>query len=155
MTHHLRRAVAVVAVAFCLVTASGCFGSFRLVNGVYDFNRGVNHKLARSLVMCGLIIIPVYFFAALGDILIFNVIEFYDGGVVVAKTQKLADGSTVTVERVNADTLRIRRVDAAGNVGSVEIVKVGDQAGYVRASDGRIVGMVEQLPDGNVVKTVP
>jgi hypothetical protein len=156
MTHHLRRAIALVAVAFCLVTASGCFGSFRLVNGVYDFNRGVNHKLARSLVMCGLMLIPVYPLAALGDILIFNVIEFYGGSsVVVAQTQKLEDGSTVRVERVDADTLRIRRVDAAGNVGSVEIVKVGDKAGYVRASDGRIVGMVEQLPDGRVVQTVP
>jgi hypothetical protein len=155
MTHDLRKAIALGAVALCLGTASGCFGRFRLVNGVYDFNREVNHKLARSLVMIGLIIIPVYFFAALGDILIFNVIEFYDGGVVVAQTQKLEDGSTVKVERVDADTLRIRRVDAAGNVGSVEIVKVGDKAGYVRASDGRILGMVEQLPDGRVVQTAP
>jgi hypothetical protein len=155
MSHRLRRAVTFFAVAFCLAGTAGCFGRFRLVNAVYDFNRGVNNKVAESLVMWGLILIPVYELAALGDILIFNVIEFYGGSVVVAQDQKLEDGSTVRVERVNAETLRIRHVDAAGNVGSVEIVKVGDKAGYVRASDGRILGMVEQLPDGRVVRTVP
>ncbi|HET6280899.1 MAG TPA: DUF3332 family protein [Polyangia bacterium] len=155
MSQRLRRAVAFFAVAFCLCSAAGCFGRFRLVNAVYDFNRGVGHKLAESLVMWGLLIIPVYELAALGDILIFNVIEFYGGSVVVAQDQKLEDGSVVRVERVDGETLRIRHVDASGNAGSVEIVKVGDKAGYVRSADGRIVGMVEQLPDGRVVRTVP
>lgn len=155
MTSRFRRAATAFALAGCLTGAVGCFGRFRLVNAVYDFNRGVGHKLAESLIMWGLIIIPVYPLAALGDILIFNVIDFFGGANIAVQTQKLPDGSVVTLEPVDAQTLRLRHVDATGRVQSVEIVKVGDKAGYLRRPDGAIVGMVEQLPDGRLAHTVP
>jgi hypothetical protein len=159
MKRRLRDTILLSAVGLALTTSIGCYGHFKLVNAVRDFNEGVGpNRVMRSLVMWGLVIIPVYEFAWLGDVLVFNVIEFFNAdpaGATTAteKRQTLPDGTEVRIARVGADTVRIRHTDAAGRDQAVDIVKVGDRAGYVRRPGGAIVGTVEQLPDGRLMKT--
>ncbi|HEY2901027.1 MAG TPA: DUF3332 family protein [Polyangia bacterium] len=163
MKRRLRDTILLSVIGLALTTSLGCYGHFKLVNAVRDFNEGVGpNRVMRSLVMWGLVIIPVYEFAWLGDVLVFNVIEFFNGDpagtagpstTAAEKRQTLPDGTKVRIARVSADTVRIRHTDAAGRDQAVDIVKVGDRAGYVRRPGGAIVGTVEQLPDGRLMET--
>ncbi|HEX3698870.1 MAG TPA: DUF3332 family protein [Polyangia bacterium] len=159
MKRGLRDTILLAAVGLALTSSIGCYGHFKLVNAVRDFNEGVGpNRVMRSLVMWGLVIIPVYEFAWLGDVLVFNAIEFFNADPTAAsataeKRQTLPDGTEVRIARVGADTVRIRHTDAAGLDQAVDIVRIGDRAGYVRRPGGAIVGTVEQLPDGRLMET--
>lgn len=58
---------------------SGCYGSFKLVEKVYEWNGSIEDKFVRSIVFWALCIIPVYPFAGFVDAVILNVIEFWSG----------------------------------------------------------------------------
>ena len=63
-----------------ILCLSGCFGSFNLTTNVYEMNdEASDNGFVKSALMVGMLIIPVYEIAALGDLLIFNTIEFWSG----------------------------------------------------------------------------
>ena len=65
--------------AAALMTSS-CLGSFNLVSGLKEWNDGLtSSKFLDNLIFWGLNIIPVYGVAVLGDVIIFNPIEFWTG----------------------------------------------------------------------------
>jgi hypothetical protein len=145
-------ALALGLTALVLTTAAGCYGRFRAVNAVYDFNKQASDStVVRSLLMCALIFIPVYEVAFLADVLVLHVLDFFNGTNQVA-TETLPDGSKIELAKVDADTVRVRHVDAQGRQTSVDVVRVGPNAGYVRAAGGKIVGSVERLPDGRLIE---
>jgi hypothetical protein len=148
------RAIVLGMSALLLTSAAGCYGRFRAMNAVYDFNRSASdNTIVRSLLMWGLIFIPVYQVAFLVDAVVLNMLDFFNGTNRVAQTQSLPDGSEIQTARVDADTVRVRHVDRAGKESSFDVVRVGPNAGYLRAADGRIVGSVERLPDGRLIQT--
>lgn len=71
----------IVALVLCLtlLTQQGCIGSFELVRELHEWNRGVGDKWVQELVFIGLVVIPVYEIALVGDAVIFNLIEFWTG----------------------------------------------------------------------------
>ena len=139
-----------------LGNAAGCYGRFRAVNAVYDFNKDASdNTVVRSLLMWALIFIPVYEVAFLADVLVLHVLDFFNGTNKVAATETLPDGSKLELAKLDADTVRVRHVDAQGRETAVDVVRVGANAGYLRAADGKIVGTVECLPDGRVVQRAP
>jgi hypothetical protein len=148
----LRDALVLGVVVVFANTAAGCFGRFRAVNAVYDFNKESSpNPVVRSLVTFALVVIPVYFFAFLIDWIVLNVVDFFNGTNQVAD-KTLPDGSTVHMAKLDADTVRVSHVDATGKETSFDIVRVGGNAGYVRDGSGRIVGSVEQLSDGRLLQ---
>ena len=62
----------------CLILLSGCTGSFELMKKVNSFHRRQEDKWVDQLVFVGCLWLPVYGLAALGDILVINVIEFWE-----------------------------------------------------------------------------
>jgi hypothetical protein len=159
MGQHLRRirnAVLVGVVACFCVAAAGCFGRFPLTSAVYGFNqRASSNRVVQSLVMIALIVIPVYEVSMLVDALVLNVVDFLGGGSSHAanSTRTLADGSTVELHRIDANTVHVRRVDAQGREQSFEVALAGPNAGTLRGANGRVLGTVEQLPDGRLIET--
>ena len=138
--------------AVFLTTAAGCFGRFRAVNAVYDFNKSASdNTVVRSLLMWAMVFIPVYEVAFLIDALVLQVLDFFNGTNKVAD-ETLPDGSVVHMAKLDGDTVRVRHVDANGRETSFDIVRVGSNAGYVRGPDGRIVRSVERLSDGRLVQ---
>ena len=148
----LRDALVLGLTAVFLTTAAGCFGRFRAMNAVYDFNRTASdNAVVRSLLLFAMLVIPVYAIAFLADWIVLNTLDFFNGTNKVA-VQTLPDGSKVELAKLDADTVRVRQVDPAGRETSFDIVRVGANAGYVRGPDGRIVGSVERLSDGRLVQ---
>jgi hypothetical protein len=134
-------------------TTAGCFGRFRAMNAIYDFNKTASDNgVVRSLLMCALIVIPVYEVTFLVDAIVLNTLDFFNEPNAVAKAQPLPDGTQLRLARLDGDSVRVRHVDAAGRETSFDVVRVGANAGFVRAADGRIIGSVERLPDGRLVE---
>jgi Domain of unknown function (DUF3332) len=156
---HVRNAIVLGLAATFATTAAGCFGTgrFRAMNTIYDFNKSVSDNgVVRSLVMVGLLIIPVYEISFLVDAIVLNTMDFFNGGGgKMAETKTLPDGTKLMMAKVDADTVRVRHVDRQGQETSFDVVRVGNHAGFVRAADGRIVGNVEKLSDGRLVEAAP
>ena len=67
-----------------LINATGCFGHFALTRNLYQWNQSIggndlSGKFVKSLVMYGLMIIPVYPIASFIDTVALNLIEFWSG----------------------------------------------------------------------------
>jgi len=93
------------------VASAGCYGKFALTRKVYELNGQItDNKFVHSLVMIGFYIVPIYGLAALGDVLIFNVIEFWAGENPVAEQtgdHQVAiyhDGKTYTIVALGNDS---------------------------------------------------
>jgi len=154
------KGIALVLVAAVGALSAGCFGKFQLTRKVYDMNKSIDEKYVRSAATWIFVIVPVYGFAALLDLIVFNVIEFWTGEnpIAEAKVTKMyaqGDGRTVltlsrdgsatvaVVERYEGErlvsTLRVRD-DGRGKVAAVETAAGGKvrEVSAVAASDGSV-----------------
>ncbi|MCD4736889.1 MAG: DUF3332 domain-containing protein [Bacteroidales bacterium] len=88
-----------IAVLFLFATLSqtGCIGSFKLTNGLYDWNTGLNGKAVQELVFVAFVIIPVYGVTLFIDAIVLNSIEFWGGGNPVSMNE--GDEEIQIVER--------------------------------------------------------
>jgi hypothetical protein len=151
-SRRVREAFVLGLLALFTTTAAGCFGRFRLTNAVYDFNKTASPSpIVRSLLMFAMVLIPVYPVCLFVDWIFVNTIDFINGTDQVA-VKTLPDGTKLEMAKLDAETVRVRHVDAKGNATSFDLVRVGPNAGYVRDADGRILGSAEQLPDGRIVR---
>jgi len=154
------KGIALVLVAAVGTLAAGCFGKFQLTRKVYDMNKAIDEKYVRSAATWIFVIVPVYGVAALLDLIVFNVIEFWSGEnpVAEAKVTKVfpqgngrtvltlsRDGSATVavIERYAGErlvsTLRVRD-DGAGKVTAVETAagKEVREVVAATASDGSV-----------------
>jgi hypothetical protein len=81
-----QKMIGIVTISALLVM-TGCYGSFGLTKKVYDWNGQVGDKTVNSLVMFGLLVIPVYEVSLLADWAVFNVIEYWTGSNPMAMEQ--------------------------------------------------------------------
>ncbi|PKP44522.1 MAG: hypothetical protein CVT96_01130 [Bacteroidetes bacterium HGW-Bacteroidetes-13] len=67
------------------ILSSSCLGEFKAFNNLKDWNKGVSDsKFVNNAIFWGFFIIPVYPLFFLGDLIIFNVIEFWSGSNPIA-----------------------------------------------------------------------
>ena len=81
------KGIALVLVAAVGTLSAGCFGKFQLTRKLYDVNQSIDEKYLRSAATWVLVIVPVYGVAALLDLIVFNVIEFWSGENPVAEAR--------------------------------------------------------------------
>ena len=77
----------VCALLSCSILCSSCIGSFRLWNGMKEWNQGLGNKFVNELVFIALNIVPVYGIAYLADVLVLNTIEFWSGSNPMASNE--------------------------------------------------------------------
>jgi hypothetical protein len=81
---------------------TSCFGEFALVRKVYDFNEDASsNKFVQSLLFWGMSIIPVYGVAALVDVVIFNLIEFWSGSNPIAMKEGEVETQNIAYKGIN------------------------------------------------------
>jgi hypothetical protein len=144
-------------IVLCAValTQSACIGSFAATRSLYQFNKGVSgDKWVQELVFLALIIIPAYELFALGDVLIFNAIEFWGGQNPISadasqpreRTVMLADGSTARL----VDDERGMRIEHGDRVYLVQ--RTAEGISFVDA-DGRVLTTIRESEAGAVEVT--
>ncbi|MCX7013281.1 MAG: DUF3332 family protein [Candidatus Sumerlaeota bacterium] len=157
--HGLRRYfrwTALVALLLFTPVATGCFGRFALTRGVYNFNGDVtDDKLAQTLVMWGLMIIPVYQIAALGDVFIFNLVEFWTGSTHIKVSQATAaDGAEAAFVPSDDGSEAMLTISRGGAVLAVrQFVKQGDGSFSVLDERGGVAGGVVPTANGDILLT--
>lgn len=100
------KGIALVLVAAVGGLSAGCFGKFQLTRKVYDMNKSIDDKYVRSAATWIFVIVPVYGIAAILDLIVFNVIEFWTGENPVAEgkvTKVYAQGNGKTVITLSRD----------------------------------------------------
>lgn len=131
------QALRLVLVAAASIGLAGCYGSFRAVKGLHGWNGGLdNGGIVSQVVFWVLGTLQVYTLFALGDAVIFNLLEFWTGSNPLAQSGQvqMVDGS-IAVER-DGKTWRIQQIDP-------ETLRV--------EVDGQHVGDAEMQPDGNLL----
>lgn len=61
------------------VLQTGCFGSFKLTNDLYDWNKGLDGGALSEVVFLAFVIVPVYGVTLFIDAVILNTIEYWGG----------------------------------------------------------------------------
>jgi hypothetical protein len=146
-----RRIALLLLLASVAPLASGCFGRFPLTHLVYKVNGGVSDKkILQTLLFWIFAWLPVYWFAMLGDALIFNLIEFWTGesffdeavqrGDKIIRFETSQDGRELrmTISR-NGETLsRSRFVRLSESVCEARDDQDRLTARIIKAADGRL-----------------
>ena len=79
-TYGAVKLLAPLALVAALAAQPACYASFSAFHAVHNWNGQVTHsKVANSVIHAGLWIVPVYELTLLGDLIIFNTVEFATG----------------------------------------------------------------------------
>ncbi|MDY8135041.1 DUF3332 domain-containing protein [Aquimarina sp. 2201CG5-10] len=150
---------------------SSCLGSFSAFNGLRDWNDGLtDSKFLDNLIFWGLNIVPVYGLFVLGDVLIFNVIEFWSGSNPIA--MKEGDREIQVVEKegntyemiATKNRLQIKIIDGDRKGEKLDLVySPSDKSWSAIKPNGEVIKLssfeegfyVVHLPDGEKVKIDP
>ncbi|MFC5047996.1 DUF3332 domain-containing protein [Aquimarina hainanensis] len=127
---------------------SSCLGSFSAFNQLRDWNDGLtDNKFMDNLIFWALNIVPVYGLFFIGDVIIFNVVEFWSGSNPIA----MNEGET-EVQYVEKDGNKFKMV-ATKNRLQVEVVegkRKGDKLDMVYSPSKKSWSAIK--PNGEVIK---
>ncbi|WP_067036616.1 DUF3332 domain-containing protein [Allomuricauda sp. CP2A] len=127
---------------------SSCLGSFKAFNNLKDWNQGAtDSKFLDNLIFWGLNIVPVYGLFFLGDVLIFNVIEFWSGSNPIA--MKPGESETQMVEH-DGNTFKMVATQNRIQVTVVDGPKKGKKIDLVYKPDEKSWNAIR--PNGEVIK---
>ncbi|MGB5941796.1 MAG: DUF3332 domain-containing protein [Leeuwenhoekiella sp.] len=158
-----------VALSACILCTS-CLGSFSAVTGLKEWNDQVSdNKFVNNAVFWALTIIPVYQIFAFGDVVIFNLIEFWSGDNPIA----MADGemqrqiidykgaSYEVIASKNKFEINVLKGENKGN--TLEMIYLENEKSWNAVKDGELVKLASYeegfqmvyLPNGEKVKIDP
>jgi hypothetical protein len=143
----MRKFTVCVALAAAFLMSS-CLGSFSAVTGLKNWNDSVSDsKFVNNLVFWGLNIIPVYGLFVLGDVVIFNLIEFWSGSNPIAMNE--GDIETKTIKKDG----NLYQMTATKNRLAIEVLegpKKGDKLDLQYVPEDKSWNAVK--PSGEVIK---
>ncbi|WP_010523083.1 DUF3332 domain-containing protein [Aquimarina agarivorans] len=92
----MKKSIICIALASTTLFTS-CIGSFSAFNGLREWNENVtDNQFGNEVIFIALWVIPVYGLATLGDLLVFNAIEFWGGDNPIAMNEGDSETRTVT-----------------------------------------------------------
>ena len=155
-----------VVALFCVgLMAGGCYGPFNLTRRLHQWNGQVGGRWANEVVFLVFAWLPVYSLSTLGDVLIFNSIEFWTGNNPVSPpmtageprsvTKTIAQGAQKAVlertDTADGRTMRVQLFDGERLVSSFSVEAGVDQPTMLKNDVGAVVGSAQTLPDGTLV----
>lgn len=121
----MKRNFIIASLLSVTLLSSSCLGSFSAFNNLKDWNQDVtDSKIVNNLIFWGLNIIPVYGLFMFGDLIIFNVLEFWTGSNPIA----MAEGEKETQIAV-VDGNKVRMTAQKNNF-KIEILE-GEKSGEI------------------------
>ncbi len=154
-----RRAMTSALLSGAGASVTGCFGSFGLTTGVYDWNDSFGNKWLKWLIFLGLNIVPVYGIAVFVDSLVLNSIEFWFGDNPVARQQS-PHHRVVSTPTDDPDEIRHELYEGERRVAVLYLRREGESGASLRDAQGRLLTRVKldashlTLSDSNGGKVV-
>jgi hypothetical protein len=157
MKKYFKVTALLLSLTLVTVSVSSCYGKFALTRKIYSWNGTVSeNKFVQSIVMWGLMIIPVYSIGGAVDILILNTIEFWSGNNPMAMKDGVKDTKQVTIEGTRYDiTMGKNRIDIVQRSGAdigkttTMVYVEAAQAWYMKFPDG--MKKIAQVHSNNTV----
>ncbi len=151
-----RLSILVISVLLILSMGTGCIGNFGLSGKVRKFNLETSQdRWGREIVFVVLYVIPVYPFAGLLDILVFNSIEFWTGTNPIngsASVTPIAmdewtteDGTKVTMQGLPDNSINVNVVRANGDTRFFNLTRT-DEGVTARDEAGNVIVSAADLP---------
>jgi hypothetical protein len=139
-----------------LSMGTGCIGNFGLSGKVRQFNLETSQdRWGREIVFVVLYVIPIYPFAGLLDILVFNSIEFWTGTNPIngsASVTPIAmdewtteDGTKVTMQGLPDNSIDVNVVRANGDTRFFNLTRT-DEGVTARDEAGNVIVSAADLP---------
>lgn len=166
----MKKSIISTALAVSILCTS-CLGSFSAFNGLKDWNQELSDsKFVNNLVFWGLNIIPVYGLFFLGDVVIFNVIEFWSGSNPIAMSEGEFETQIVQKDGVayemtaTKNRMMVRVLDGERQGEKFDLVfKPSEKTWNIIKQDGEVIkiatlqdGLVAyHLPDGSTINIDP
>ena len=139
------------------VAAAGCYGPFRLTKKLHAWNDDVGEKWVKEGVFLGMVIIPVYGFAVLGDAIIFNSMEFWTGDNPIAsrriRTIQDGDKQVVMSYRPEDRSLKLVSMEGGRHVSTVILEPDGKGRMVARSGDGELLMLAKSQGDEVVIRS--
>lgn len=149
---------------------TSCLGSFSAFNGLKNWNQDVTaNKFVNNLIFWALNIVPVYSLFMFGDLVIFNLLEFWTGSNPIAMNEGEIETQTIEKNGVrytmiatkNQMKIRVLSGEKAGK--ELTLVYEPADKSWNAVQDGKSVklssyedGMyIVYLPDGETVEIEP
>lgn len=144
MKKYLKFTALLLSLTLVTVSVSSCYGKFALTRKIYTWNGSVSqNKFVQSIVMWGLMIIPVYSIGGLVDVVLLNTIEFWTGNNPMAMKEGVKDTKQVTIEGTQYEmTMSKNRIEIVQKSG-VDIGKTTTMV-YVESANAWYM----KFPDG-------
>lgn len=135
------------------LAVTGCYGPFNLTRKLHKWNGEIGEKWVNEAAFVGMVVFPVYFFATLGDAIVFNSVEFWTGKnpVTAKSTRTIQDGDRTAVLTYSPEDRRLR-VDQfeKGRPAGTVIVEPSAQGMAARSADGVLLATA-RTRDGRLV----
>jgi hypothetical protein len=145
------RWIAALIVLALLPSIAGCYGRFPLTKAVYEINGSVEDKYARSAVMWLFVIVPIYGGAVLADALVLNLLEFWTGEDILARTHTDAEGNRIVVQPDESGRRADVTVYVRGETPSrLQLVRVSEEQLELRDGSGAVLGTAVRGHDGGL-----
>ena len=158
-----RRPLCLGLLAMAPLALSGCFGGFPMSKAVFHGNRNVyssvegdrtQRKMAQSVVMW--VFIPVYAGAAVGDMVVFNLIEFWTGTRTEVSYNQEANGTKVAVAPSKDGREAVLTISRDGKLLTEQhVTKVSANVFELRDASGTLAGTIQKAPRGTGVAAQP
>jgi len=151
-----RLSILVISMVLILSMGTGCIGNFGLSGKVRKFNLETSQdRWGREIVFVVLYVIPVYPFAGLLDILVFNSIEFWTGTNPIngsASVTPIAmdewtteDGTKVTMQGLPDNSIDVNVVRPNGDTRFFNLTRT-DEGVTARDEAGNVIVSAADLP---------
>ncbi len=150
------------------ILSTSCLGSFSAFNNLKDWNSQVtDNRFVNNLIFWGLNIIPVYELFFVGDVIIFNVIEFWSGSNPLSmtegevETQTLVKNGNTYKMIATKNQMTIKVIDGKDKGNAVELFYLPEEKSWnAKTQDGQEIQLSSMhdgfyyvyLPDGQRVQ---
>jgi hypothetical protein len=146
-----------LAFAASVLLGTGCIGPFNAWHQMLNWNEHVceNHWGQEGVfLVCN--ILPVYGLCSLGDVLIFNSIEFWGGKNPIPpveaskKTSKLDATHDLSIEKVADGKVEVQVLENGAVIGTYTIDQTNGRNSVLRDTAGNALAAAEMQPNGEV-----
>jgi hypothetical protein len=158
IARHRARPIAwgVLLALFPMLT--GCYGYFPLTRIIYQLNGEMkvdsndkHNKFVQALAFWLFVFVPVYFFAAVGDVLVFNLFEFWTDNTMVLSYHAEKDGKQIALESQPGTKNAVLTISKNGQVLEQRFFNhVSDTRYEVRNGKGDLLGSMEIQPNRRI-----
>jgi len=146
-----RRVLVLTMLAAVCPVMLNCYGGFPLTKAVYNLNGSVPTGILKNVVFWVFTIAPVYSTAALVDMVVLNLIEFWTGGAVDLASTVDESGTGLVFEPSPDGGEAILTVWRDGEeTGRLRFVRTSDARCEVHDASGEFAGSATVTPAGDL-----